>query len=457
MNAPAGTWHTSDVAEIRELRDLPAVDEIIAGLGEVPLPRPLVVDAVRTSLDVARSEIRAGSPVELDGLIADHLRHLTLGRTRPVINATGVLLHTNLGRAPLSERAVEAMTLAAGSYTNVEFDIAIGERGGRGRYVAGLLTALTGAEDALVVNNNAAAVLLAMAATSHGKAVPVARGELIEIGGSYRLPTVMEASGARLVEVGTTNRTRVGDYETAIQLHDTGAILKVHPSNYRVEGFTEEASLEDLVSLAHTHGLSLIHDIGSGLLDAGVIPAPAPQWLEGEPSVTRSVAEGVDLVTFSGDKLLGGPQAGIVVGSAEALAPLRKHPLNRALRVDGPTLAALAATLEAYADGNLEEIPFWRMAMLHQAGLRSRLERIQWEVGGGVRDGESVVGAGSAPGTGIRSPQLVLSGEDHLFELLLAAEHSVATRRADGDLIIDLRAVDPSQDEVITRMVSGCR
>jgi L-seryl-tRNA(Ser) seleniumtransferase len=435
------------------------VDEVLNALDGLGLPRPLLVQSARSALEQARVEIASGGEPDVIGLATDLVTGVRRAATHPVVNASGVLLHTNLGRAPLSSRAADAAHTAAASYTNVELDLGTGDRGGRGGYVRELLRALTGAEDALVVNNNAAAVLLALAATATGKAVPVSRGELIEIGGSYRLPLVMEAGGARLVEVGTTNRTRLGDFTTALQIHDCGAVLRVHPSNYRMEGFVEEAALEDLVVLAHQHEVPLIHDVGSGLIDATApwLGARLPRWLADEPGVRQSIDAGADLVTFSGDKLIGGPQAGIIVGTGRMVERVRRHALARALRVDAMTDAALAATLESMADGNAEDIPFWRMATLTDAELGPRVERLAARIGNRVIAGESVIGAGSLPGVGIPTPQVALEDEDHLFGPLLATDHPILTRRQGQDLLIDLRAVAPDDDELVAEMVARCR
>jgi len=460
MNPGRSTWHTWPVPETSNpYRDLPPVDEVLNALDGLGLPRPLLVQSARSALEQARVEIASGGEPDVIGLATDLVTGLRRAATHPVVNASGVLLHTNLGRAPLSSRAADAAHTAAASYTNVELDLGTGDRGGRGGYVRELLRALTGAEDALVVNNNAAAVLLALAANATGKAVPVSRGELIEIGGSYRLPLVMEAGGARLVEVGTTNRTRLGDFTTALQIHDCGAVLRVHPSNYRMEGFVEEAALEDLVVLAHQHEVPLIHDVGSGLIDATApwLGARLPRWLADEPGVRQSIDAGADLVTFSGDKLIGGPQAGIIVGTGRMVERVRRHALARALRVDAMTDAALAATLESMADGNAEDIPFWRMATLTDAELGPRVERLAARIGNRVIAGESVIGAGSLPGVGIPTPQVALEDEDHLFGPLLATDHPILTRRQGQDLLIDLRAVAPDDDELVAEMVARCR
>ena len=439
-------------------RDLPPVDQVVDALGETALPRPLVVECARSALDLARDEIARGGKADANRIAADLVAGLQRSASRKVINASGVLLHTNLGRAPLSPRATEAAMAAAASYTNLEIDLDDGGRSTRGFYVRSLLRALTGAEDALVVNNNAGAVLLALAATAPGQAVPVARGELIEIGGSFRLPLVMESGGARLVEVGTTNRTRLDDFATALQIHDCGAVLKVHPSNYRVDGFVADVPVRALADLAHSRGVPLIHDLGSGLLDADTPWLSAkPAWLSGEPGARQSIEAGADLVTFSGDKLVGGPQAGIIVGSAEAVDRLRQNSLARALRIDAMTDAALAATLEAYANGAASEIPIWHMALLTESELAARVDDLSSRIGGVSRPGESVVGAGSVPGVGIPTPQIVLEGEDFLHGRLLAAPQPVLTRRMDKDLVLDLRAVPDEDDDVLADMVAGCR
>jgi L-seryl-tRNA(Ser) seleniumtransferase len=438
---------------------LPAVGQLADSLGSTGLPRLLLVDCARTAIDLTRIEISRGGVGDVFTLAADLARGLRRSAGETVVNATGVLLHTNLGRAPLSSEAASAALAAATNYTNLELDLDEGDRGGRGAYVSALLRALTGAEDALVVNNNAAAVLLALASTSSGRAVPVARGELIEIGGSFRLPLVMESGGARLVEVGTTNRTRLGDFATALQIHQCGAVLKVHPSNYRVEGFASEVTVSDLATLARERGVPLIHDLGSGLLDADVpwLGTRPPDWLKGEPGARQSLEAGAGLVTFSGDKLVGGPQAGIIVGSGELVSRLRAHPLARALRTDAITDASLAATLEAYAHGDARRIPLWRMAMMTGSDLGPRVEALAGRLGGEIRPGMSVMGAGSLPGVGIPTPQITLEGEDHLHQRLLAADRPVLARRHEKDLVLDLRAVAEEDDETIAETVAACR
>ncbi len=439
-------------------RALPAVDELVETLGD-RLPRPLLLDIARATLEQARRDIGEGREADVAALGDRLVRAVAGSSDRVVINATGVLLHTNLGRAPWSARAIHRARDAAAGYSNLELDLATGERGRRGSYVTALLRSLTGGEDALVVNNNAAGVLLTLAALAAGSSVPVARGELIEIGGAYRLPEVMSASGARLVEVGTTNRTRRGDYETALQLHRCSAILKVHPSNYRVEGFTEETGVAELATLAGAHGIPLIHDVGSGLLDVDMpwLASEPPEWARQEPAVRQSLEAHADLVLFSGDKLLGGPQAGVIVGSEEVVGRLRDHSLARALRPDAVTLAALAATLEAYAEGVAEEIPFWRMALAPYERLEARADELAGRVGGRVEPGHSTVGAGSAPGALIPSPLVVLAGEDRLYEGLLALDTPIMARREGGALVVDLRCVEEESDELIAAAVLRCR
>jgi L-seryl-tRNA(Ser) seleniumtransferase len=447
------------MADPNPLRALPSVEEVADSISAHGLPRALAIELSREAVASARSDILAAGTADAFEIAGEMAGRLGLLAPRPVINASGVLLHTNLGRAPVSESTAEAAMRAAVSYTNLELDLGTGERGGRGAHLRRLLTTLTGAEDALVVNNNAGAVLLALAACAGGLSVPVARGELIEIGGSYRLPAVMEAGGARLVEIGTTNRTHLGDYTTALQIHDCGAVLRVHPSNYRVEGFTDEVELRALVGETHRFGLPLIHDVGSGLLDATTpwLPGPTPGWLGSEPGVRQSIDAGVDLVTFSGDKLLGGPQAGVIVGTEDAVERLRSHPLARALRVDGPTEAALSATLSAYADNDVSDILFWHLATLDDDGLRSRVQGLKAGLGGKIEDGVSLIGAGSVPGAGIPTPHLRLGQEGNLFARLLVTDYPILTRRIEGDLVIDLRAVAPEDDDVIADMVAGCR
>lgn len=324
----------------------------------------------------------------------------------------------------------------------------------------GLVCALTGAEAALVVNNNAGALLLAVAALAGGRTVVVSRGELIEIGGSFRLPEIVTAAGSHSIEVGTTNRTRLGDYRKALG-PNTGAILKVHPSNYRVEGFSEEASYRELAVLAAEAKVPFVADIGSGLLDERVswLGGTPPSWLEGEPGMRQVLEAGADLVLCSGDKLLGGPQAGIVAGGAAAVAVLAAHPVARAVRIGGPPLAALGATLALYASGRGSEVPFWRMASLTAAELEHRSRALVAAAGvGTVIPGMSLPGAGSAPGSGIPGSVIALPGGETARRALLAGDPPVLSRLERDQLIVDLRAVETSDDPTLAEAISAaCR
>jgi L-seryl-tRNA(Ser) seleniumtransferase len=441
-----------------DLQDLPRVDTVAAQLADHGLASRLATVVAREAIDQARSLIAAGTAADASKIAVAIARRLTAAKPTRVINATGVLLHTNLGRATWHKEVAAAATEAAIGYGNVELDVTSGRRGGRARYARELLVALTGAEDALVVNNTAAALLLAVAAIAGGGNAVVSRGEEIEIGGSFRLPELMAASGAKLVEVGTTNRTRLSDYEAVIG--DAAAILKVHPSNYRLEGFSESVDYADLASLARAAGVPLIADIGSGLLDTGVpwLPGSPPAWLAAEPGVRQTLRVGADLVLFSGDKLLGGPQAGVVVGRRDLVERMARHPIARAVRIDGPTHAALAATLELYAADRGAEVPFWAMVALGYDELEARHSRMLAEIGseGEVIVGESLPGAGSVPGETMPSPNLQLAGNaDERWNQLLAASPPILARRKEGKLIIDLRTVDPADDSHIAATLSS--
>lgn len=437
------------------LRDLPQVDTLASTLKGLVESGPERVRIAREAVDVARNMLRTGDEADVGKIARLIAESALLHRPVPFINATGVILHTNLGRAPLSERASAAASTVASGYSNAELDRETGERGRRGARTRHLLKLLTGAEDALVVNNNAAAVLLTLAALAAGRSVPVSRGELIEIGGSYRLPDVMKASGANLVEVGTTNRTRVGDYETALQIHECGMVLKVHNANYEITGFVEEVGLDQIAAVSG--GVPVVFDIGSGLLDTAT-PwlANVPAWVGTEPGARQSLDHGASLVLFSGDKMLGGPQTGIIAGRADLVDQIRKHPIARAVRVDSSTDAALAATLESYAEGNAAEIPFWRMATATPDEMRQRIESVRSSVGGEIEIGVSLVGAGSAPGARIESPVLRLAGRQDCFLPLVQHEMPVLVRRDRGDLVLDLRTVDPGADEVLVAALRQC-
>ncbi len=445
-----------------ELRDLPSVDALTSRLLEDDaasgLPRPILQTLARDAIEQARAELLAGRPISPLDVASRRVVHLAALRPTRVINATGVLLHTNLGRAPLSPDAAAAAMEQAIGYGNLEFDLTTAARGGRGAYVTELLTSLTGATGALVVNNNAGALFLALAALAGTGRVLVSRGELIEIGGSFRLPTLMAASGVDLTEVGTTNRTRLADYEAA--LSTAALVLKVHPSNYRIEGFSEEVTYRDLATLAERHGVPFVADLGSGLIDSRTpwLGGPPPAWLAGEPAVRQTIESGAGVVLFSGDKLLGGPQAGIVVGDRDLIAKMATHPIARALRVDGVTLAALALTLELYAAGRGDEIPFWQRVSLSYEELAARHEDVLRASGiaGAVIAAASVPGAGSVPGELIPSPAIALeSAPEAAWQQLVAGSPPVIGRRRDDTLQIDLRSVAPGDDATVIAALRG--
>ncbi len=411
----------------------PSVDALARSLADTGLPHPLLVDA-------ARAAIAAGEPDSARAR-AQAVADLLL---RPVINATGVLLHTNLGRAPQPAGLVGSE--GPGSpvrYSNVEFDLMTGQRGSRHRHAADLLARASGAEAALVVNNGAAAVLLVLTVLAAGRSVVVSRGELVEIGGGFRIPEIMAASGARLIEVGTTNRTRLADYRAAVTAAtDVALLLKVHRSNYRIIGFTEEVEVPDLRQL----GLTVVADLGSGLLDAATpwLESGPPAWLGAEPAVRQTLAAGADLATFSGDKLLGGPQAGIIAGRASLVAECARHPLARALRPGGLVLAALQQTALAYLRRDGNAIPLWRMAATPVEALRARAGALG---SGRVIDSAAVAGGGSLPGFEIPSAGVALDGDQ--TAALRAWDPPIIARVNEGVTVIDLRTVDPSDDKVL--------
>lgn len=440
-----------------ELRDLPSVDRLVAGISS-DLPRSLVLDIARTAVAEARSALLEGEERDATEIAATAIAALERSRPHGVINATGVLLHTNLGRAPLHPRAADVGAWTGTGYSNVELDMVTGGRGSRTSYLEGLLTTITGAEAAMVVNNNAAALFLVLAVLGADREVPVSRGELIEIGGSYRLPELMAASGCRLIEIGTTNRTRLSDYQNAVT-DQTALLLKVHPSNYQIAGFSEETSLADLVGLGHDSDLPVVFDIGSGLIDSETpwISGPPPAWLSHEPGVKQSLGHGLDLALFSGDKLFAGPQAGIIVGRADLVGKLRSHPIARALRLDGPTANALAITAEFYADGRAEELPFWKMATTGVDTLDARCRALAADLPDEVVvvDSMSTVGAGSVPGAEVESRALAIEGSsDRIFLELIGGRSPVVARRDGGRVLVDLRAIDPCLDGLLTRCIS---
>ena len=440
-------------------RRLPSVDALlvhpeIAGLVG-PHPRNLVVRAVRDALDQARGAGGAEPSEGWAAAVAGRLARAAAPSFVPVINATGVVLHTNLGRATLAGPAIEAMCRAAEGYSTLEYDIGAGARGSRHAHCRDLLIELTGAEDALVVNNAAGGVLLALAALARDGEAIVSRGELVEIGGSFRIPDVMARSGARLVEVGTTNRTHLKDYEQALT-HQTRVLLKVHRSNFQLSGFTADVDLSELAQLARAGGAACVYDVGSGLLfDL------APWGLAGEPTVPAAVATGVDLVVFSGDKLLGGPQAGILVGRPAAIAACRQDALARAVRSDKFTLAALEATLRLYREPERarREIPVLRMLTESVESIRRRGETLREGVGGtaSLIEGESEVGGGSFPGTTLKTWLVALTSDhltpDDLAARLRAGDPPVIARITNGRVVLDARTIFADQIPAAVRVV----
>jgi L-seryl-tRNA(Ser) seleniumtransferase len=430
-----------------KLRDLPSVDELARDERLAGEPPALAVAAARAALARAREEIRAGA--DPGDLVERTLGELAAARApalRRALNATGVIVHTNLGRAPLPEAALARALEVGRGYSNLEYDLAAGGRGSRQDHVAAILRRLTGAEAALVVNNNAAAVMLALAALAEGREVLVSRGELIEIGDGFRIPDVLARSGAVLREVGTTNRTRAADYERAAG-PETAVLLRVHQSNFRVVGFTEQPSVAELAAVAARHGLPLVDDLGSGVLVS----------LEGEPSARESLAAGADLVCFSGDKLLGGPQAGIVVGRAELVERLRRHPLQRALRADKLTLAALEGTLGLYLDPEraLREVPVLRMLNEPLAAVRARAERLAGAVGGEVEETVGRVGGGALPLAEL--PSFACAVEESLAGPLRVGEPPVVGVLRDGRLLLDCRTLTDAEADQVAGAVAEAR
>jgi len=427
-------------------RELPSVDRLLRTPELTALPRERALAAARETLARAREEIEAGhDPGDLVGRAVAAAEAGAEPRLRRVVNATGVVLHTNLGRAPLPAAALERIR-AAGGFSNLEYDLADGARGSRHDHLAPLLRRLTGAEDALVVNNNAAALLLALSALADGREVLVSRGELIEIGDGFRIPDVLTRSGARLVEVGTTNRTRTADYEAAAT-PETALILRVHQSNFRTVGFTERPSLHELVAVARRHGVPLLDDLGSGSL----LP------LSDEPLAPASVAAGAELVCFSGDKLLGGPQAGILVGSAELVGRLRRHPLQRALRPDKLTLAALEGTLLLYLDPAraLAEVPALRMLHEPVEDVQARAAELARHTGGEVVETVARVGGGALPLHELPSAACALEGG--LAAELRAAPIPVVALVRDGRTLLDCRTIAGDELELVVAAVESCR
>ncbi len=408
------------------------MDALARELADTGLPHPLLVDA-------AREAVAAGDP----GSARARAEAVARSLLRPVINATGVLLHTNLGRAPLAVHH-EAR------YANLEFDLGTGRRGSRSGHAAALLARSCNAEAALVVNNGAAALLLVLSALARDRSVVVSRGELVEIGGGFRVPEVMAASGARLVEVGTTNRTRRRDFEAALGT-EPALLLKVHQSNYRIVGFTEDVAVRELATM----GVPVVADVGSGLLDAATpwLEGGPPAWLASEPAARQTLAAGAALVTFSGDKLLGGPQAGVIAGRQDLVARCARHPLARALRPGGLVLAALQDVALAYLRRDGDAVPFWRMAATPVDAIRARATALAPATGAEVVGCDSVPGGGSVPGLTIPSAGVALDG-DH-SAALRAYDPPVIARVHEGRTILDLRSVDPADDPVLAKALAA--
>jgi L-seryl-tRNA(Ser) seleniumtransferase len=447
----------------KEFRSLPSVDKILSDERvvrcEEAYSRPAVLQVTREYLDEARMRLKDGeSALSFDDIVTSictRISSIASPSLRPVINATGVILHTNLGRAPMSEETARAMAEASIGYANLEIDLDDGKRGSRQVHVESLLRRLTGAEAALVVNNNASAVLLALSALAKRKEVIVSRGQAVEIGGGFRIPDVMRQSGAKLVEVGTTNRTYLSDYESAITSH-TAALLRVHSSNFKVVGFTEAVEIGDLVGLGKRHGIPVLDDIGSGcLIDTTKF------GLEYEPLVQDSVKAGVDLVMFSGDKLLGGPQAGIVVGREELVAKLRKHPLARAVRIDKVRLAGLSATLLHYVKGEAEsKLPVWQMISMPVEHIENRARKWVNALGecASIIEGQSMIGGGSIPGGTIPTRLVCVSfngGIKELADKLRKGSPSIIGRVENNKLLLDPRTVLLEEGEFIISRLSS--
>jgi L-seryl-tRNA(Ser) seleniumtransferase len=445
-------------AEQAALRALPSVERL---LGTEPLrsaaeelPRAIVLAAAREAIERRRGLLLSGEPVdtgapELAAEAATVATRRARPSLRPVINATGIVVHTNLGRAPLAPEALAAVAATAGGYSNLEYDLDEGARGNRHRHAEDLLRELTGAEAAMAVNNNAAAVLLAVAATAAGREVVISRGQLVEIGGSFRIPDIVAQSGARLVEVGTTNRTRLRDYRRAVN-EETGALMRVHQSNFRTVGFTEEVEIEAICMLGQEVGVPVIDDIGSGLLEAG---PPA------EPDARRSVAAGASVVCFSGDKLLGGPQAGIAVGRSDAIERMRAHPLARAMRIDKLSLAALEATLRLHLGSG--DIPVVRMLAADDCELEDRARRLSGLLSSAGVETEVIRAPGFAGGGSLPEEQLPgwavrvspATGAETLQERLRAGEPALIAPVRDGALLLHVRTLPDDQLETVAETV----
>jgi L-seryl-tRNA(Ser) seleniumtransferase len=434
------------IPSVDSLLNLPAMVSLQAEYGHV-----WCLQATRQVLEEIRSQVKNTGNLPTEEKIVSQIESLLMSQSiptlRPVINATGVVLHTNLGRAPLCQAAIEEIAYLGSGYSTLEYDLEKGQRGKRDVHAADLLTRLTGAEAALVVNNNAGAVMLVLAALANRKKVVISRSQLVEIGGGFRIPEVMRLSGAKLVEIGTTNRTHLSDYETAIQ-EGANLVLLAHQSNFKIVGFTTSPELPEITKLAHQYDLNVVYDLGSGAL-----VDPVTFGLESELTVQNALAQGADLVCFSGDKLLGGPQAGLVVGKASLIDKVRRHPFYRALRADKLCLAALSATLLEYLKNRaVETVPVLIMLARKEADLKLKAERWQEELGTGqVLPGESMIGGGSLPGQTLPTWLLALKPKStkQFSKRLRQAEIPVITRIEDDQVLLDPRTVLSSQEAVL--------
>ena len=455
-------------------RQIPSVDELLVTSGIKSMlstiPRALVLRAIRQILDELREEIRKASvgdempDVGLSTVVDQITRRVSIlsqPSLRQVINATGVIVHTNLGRSPVPKRVVTAFNSLAGCYSNLEYDLNIGKRGSRYVHVQDILRELTGAEDGLVVNNNAAAVLIALDTIAKGKEVVISRGQLVEIGGSFRMPDVMRKSGAKMFEVGTTNKTTIRDYEAAI-VSDTALFLKVHMSNFQIVGFTQEVSLEELVGLGRKYSIPVMEDLGSGcLIDL------SRYGLKKEPTVQDSVEKGADIITFSGDKMLGGPQCGIILGKKDVISKIKANQLNRALRVDKLTLIALQETLSMYRDEEkaIRQIPTLRMICQSYPSVCRKAEKLRGLIGKtdtsnfviSLGDGFSQVGGGALPLEGIKSRLLCLSprklSASHIVEFLRSYDPPIVARLEKDNVLLDLRTIQEKEMKIVAAAI----
>jgi L-seryl-tRNA(Ser) seleniumtransferase len=443
------------------LRNLPSVEQLLQNATDLiaAYGRPLTLDAIRVTLDDIRARFKTDPELALpttDEILSraeSRLSAWTHPTLIPVINASGVILHTNLGRAPLSKATIAAMQTVSLGYSNLEYDLDKGKRGSRLIHAESVLQKLTGAEAAVVVNNNASAVMLTLAALSNRKRAIIARSQLVEIGGGFRVPDVMKQSGAKLVEVGTTNRVHLRDYEEALS-EPTGVVMRAHRSNFKIVGFTEEPELKDIVDVAHKAGVPVVDDLGSGsFLDA------AKYGLAHEPTVQESLDAGVDVICFSGDKLLGGPQAGIIIGRKELIAKIKKHPLARAVRADKVALAGITATLLHYLKDEAErEIPIWQMISMEREQVEARATAWRDVLGQGeVVESESTVGGGSLPGESMRTWVLALDvkSPDKFMAKLRASNPPVIARTENDRILLDPRTVLPEQEKDFLRVLTG--